>query len=305
MTESNIIRYADAAMFKAEAIERAPDGSVRPKVYVLEATTDPLGSIAAENLIYAGKVCRDKRDLSDEDRRYQWEQVLATHNQTPLEFVDIHFMIEGVDRAFTHQLVRQRTAVYGQESMRFAVKEDMMNEVPLPPSVMPGSHEATVWNEALSFAQAAYDALIDQGVPAEDARGLMPTAVTTRIHYKTNLRGLKQVAGDRLCTQAQFVWRYVFACVLHQLRAREAYYVVGRDGQQELPAAVNDNWQWNLICDSLFKPICYNIGHCPFNANIDRPCTIRDRVNAGQFDKIHPAEFMLDPTAARRNREDT
>lgn len=293
-----ITRYGDRAMFKAEPIDRDEKGNVRPKVYLLSATVDPLGSIAAENYIYAGKVIRDKAELTDEERKYQWEQVLATHNQTPLEFVDLHFLIEGVDRAFTHQLVRQRTAVYGQESMRFAVKEEMMDEVQLPPSIKANTPEAAQWEMALEKVQETYNLLIDCGVPAEDARGLMPTAVPTRIHYKTNLRGLKQVAGDRLCTQAQFVWRYVFACMIKEIRTHSWDYP-----NPEYVMA-SDAWQWNLIADSLFKPLCYHIGHCPFKANIDRPCTIRDRVDAGRFDQIAVEEFMLDPTAARRSNED-
>jgi hypothetical protein len=34
------------------------------------------------------------------------------------EFVDYTFMIEGVTRAFTHQLVRTRTASFAQQTMR-------------------------------------------------------------------------------------------------------------------------------------------------------------------------------------------
>ena len=33
------------------------------------------------------------------------------------------------------------------------------------------------------------------GVPAEDARGLLPTNIATRLHYRTDLRNLVNTAG--------------------------------------------------------------------------------------------------------------
>jgi hypothetical protein len=65
-----------------------------------------------------------------------------------------------------------------------------------------------------------------------------------------------------------------------------------------VPLGTPDNWQWKLIASSgVFKPVCFQLGHCPFNADFDRGCTIRPRVEAGQFDEIKPEEYMADPTA--------
>jgi thymidylate synthase ThyX len=52
--------------------------------------------------------------------------VLQDALKAPLEAIDFHFMVEGVTRAHTHQEVRQRTAVFAQESMRFAVKDKIV-----------------------------------------------------------------------------------------------------------------------------------------------------------------------------------
>jgi flavin-dependent thymidylate synthase len=280
-------------MFASEPMEKKGI-----QVYLLEATVDPLGSIAAACQMYEGKVCRDKRLIDEGDRKHYWDQVQKTHLKAPLEFVDLHFMIEGVTRAFTHQIVRQRTAVYAQESLRFAVKENMADEIALPPSIQSGTSEAEEWYSTIAEIGVAYNHLIANGVPAEDARGLLPHAVTTRLHYKTNLRNLLEHAGNRLCTQAQFEWRYVFAGIIQAIRARDEVYPVGKH------EAGTDNWQWNYIADGSFRPVCYSMGHCPFTAVFDRQCVIRERVQAGQFDRIDPAEWMFDPTAARRDHED-
>lgn len=44
--------------------------------------------------------------------------------QTSFEFVDVVFLIKGVSRALTHQLVRTRTASYQQQAMRVVDARD-------------------------------------------------------------------------------------------------------------------------------------------------------------------------------------
>ena len=123
---------------------------------------------------------------------------------------------------------------------------------------------------------SAYQSLIENGMPAEDARGLLPHSVTTRLHYKTNLRNLLDHAGNRLCTQAQFEWKSVFALIKRAIREYKALqFTPSFDGYCE------DNfvWQQEKIAD-LFEPICYQTGKCEFASKIDRPCKIKNRVDA-------------------------
>jgi flavin-dependent thymidylate synthase len=287
-TGKEITAWRDEAMFSAE-----PVGGSGPRAYLINATPDPLGSIAAVNGIYAGHVYRSRSSITDKQRRYEWGQVEATHLKAPLEFVQIHFLIEGVTRAFTHQMVRQRTAAYAQESMRFAVKEDMAAETDLPPTIRPGSDEERIWVETMETVGNAYNYLVNNGVPAEDARGLAPHAVRTRIHYVCSLKNLIDYSGDRLCTQAQFEWRLVWARMLEAMRSHTSH-----------PSAAEaircDNWQWKLIAESnQFRPVCYKLGRCPWQGDIDRPCKIKERVGEGRWDEIDVREWLLDPNAAR------
>lgn len=296
MTE--IQQWSDAAMFLS-----APMRGDGISVHLLWATPDPLGAIAAACRMYEGFPTYSLDDITDEDRKRYWRQVQDTHLKAPLEFVKFHFFIEGVDRAFTHQMVRQRTAVYAQESMRFAVKDNFVSETPLPPSLMglpDDDPKVVLWSRALQNIQVAYNNLVDTGVPAEDARGLLPHATTTRLNYATDLRALADHAGNRLCTQAQFHWRIVFTQIRQAIRSL--------------------GWQGELISE-LFMPVCYQLGRCPFKADFDRGCTIRDRVDAfhsvgvksDQWDQgseehdiapIDPAEWLTDPRAAHVKRGD-
>lgn len=271
--------WVDRAMYEA-----APMKSTMPKVFLLSATFDPLGGIAAACRMYEGKPTYHLGDVTDDERRHYWKEVSNTHLKAPLEFVKMHFFIEGVTRAFTHQMVRQRTAVYAQESLRFAVKTNLAEEVQMPPSLrgMPEDDPKRVlWDEAMVAIGKVYNSLVDTGVPAEDARGLLPHAVTTRLNYATDLRALLQHAGNRLCTQAQFEWRYVF---LEIMRVLKEYW----------------GWQADVMFDlehPVFAPVCYEQGRCPFKAGFDRGCTIRERVDAGKFEEIDPREWMADPRA--------
>lgn len=308
MTGKEITNWGDKAMYGSEPMLRENEQGVRPSVYLLSATPDPLGAIGAMCAMYEGRVIRDLKELTDDDRRRYWEQVKKTHLKAPLEAVDLHFMIEGVTRSFTHQMVRQRTAVYAQESLRFAVKENLAEEIALPPSIYMGtigkpaaSKEQDIWNGAIEHMEGAYQALISMGVPAEDARGLLPHAVTTRLNYKTNLRNLVEHAGNRLCTQAQFEWRFVISAVVGAIRRHRTHYARSNNPGHGL-SEWDAGWQWKLIADDdLFRPVCFAKGKCPFQADFDRGCTIRERADRGAFDEIDDSEWLLDPAAARRS----
>jgi flavin-dependent thymidylate synthase len=313
----------DAAPMQAQYDERT---GVLPKVHLVWMTPDPLGAIAAACRMYEGKPTYSLDDITEEERRHYWDQAQATHLKAPLEYVKFHFFIEGVDRAFTHQMVRQRTAVYAQESMRFAVMGGNFHEnTSLPPSLhgtmtdpeyhpdgapstKPEQRWRDTWDEAIAAVERAYTSLVESGMPAEEARGLLPHAMATRLNYATDLRALLDHAGNRLCTQAQFHWRLVFAQMAKAIRE---YHEPDFDHP--------DTWQFQEL-SKVFRPVCYEQGKCPFKASFDRECSIRERVDANAalgrdssewhlplhyengvvVDAIHPGEWMMDPSAARR-----
>lgn len=286
---TDIERYADKSMYRAAPMENKDS---KAQVSLLWMTPDPLGAIAAACRMYEGIPTYSLNEITDEERWHYARQVQQTHLQAPLEFVKFHFFIEGIDRALTHQMVRQRTAVFAQESLRFAVKHDMASEAILPPSVVEaGGDIRDQFESMLIEIQDHYNYLVANGIPAEDARAILPHCVSTRLHYCTDLRNLKEHSGNRLCTQAQFAWRQLFNGIVTAIR----------------------EFSPQLVSLNLFKPVCYQMGHCPFTATFDRGCTIRDRVQyfaSGNISSDHwgdeeygrhairSAEWMLDPKAA-------
>jgi thymidylate synthase (FAD) len=311
-------KYADVAMFKAAPI----NSDTGPQVQLLSCNNDPLGTIASAALMYEGKYVENLAEITDEQRRYYLDQTAKTALAAPLEFVNFHFIISGVTRGFTHQMVRQRTATYTQESTRFAVKEDV--PVGRPPSLdgtvpwddwlvtcagelgpfQPGDnvvqdyawrhgsdpqHYRKVWDDAVDVIGKAYNELIDIGMPAEDARGLLPTNLLTRINYNTSLRGLLEHSGVRLCTQAQQEWVTVWTKIKEAIikygagQTYDAYdyndSAIDYHGDGDWGVSTfSSQWQFEEL-SKIFKPICFQTGKCQFKADVDRHCIIRPRVD--------------------------
>lgn len=291
---SDVQRWADAAQYRSEPMPQGVGGRL-PVVTLLNATPDPLGSIAALCGIYSGRVVRSLSELTDDERRKAFQDMTKTVLNGPLSAVTLHFVIEGVDRAFTHQAVRQSIGTFfAQETLRFAVvdEESWTDRTTIPPWLdqqvatgsLNGQLALQMWQDAIETPNNAYKTLVAMGMPAEEARGLMPHAIQTRYHYVTNLKGLLQEAGKRTCTQAQFHWRIVFGLIAKALRDYGKEYVMPSDAHRvasRRPVAIQtrgDAWQYALIADQL-RPNCFQTGSCGFMAQFDRGCTIRERVN--------------------------
>lgn len=318
----DVQKWADASMYRAEPMPMGDKLTVK----LLQVTEDPLGVVAALCGMYEGRVTRNLSELTDAQRVQAFADMQATVLNGPLSAVTFVFLVEGADRSLTHQAVRQQAAFFAQESLRFAVKEDWAADIPLPPHLagLPEDDpKVRIWRKALLGLEDSYAALVHAGMPAEEARGLLPEAVLTRYYWVTNLKGLLIEAGKRTCTQAQFHWRRLFAEVARELREygrRGHNYWYTKEtiepGEQWYGGSQSQQWQFDAIADAL-RPNCYQTGSCGFMAKFDRGCTIRDRVNhfavAGtpssewQAPKrpgqshlaINPVEWAADPGAAR------
>jgi flavin-dependent thymidylate synthase len=373
MTSKEVSKWSDSFMFKAET----SDASVPPKSYLLGAPVDPLGQIAACAKMYKGEVVRDLAHVTDAERMEYLEQIQKTVLKMPLEAVSLHFMVEGVHRGITHQMVRQRTAAFAQESTRFAVKEDLATATSLPPSLKgtlsrkelvsagaqelhgagidpnnmtdenvmewaptfkkPEQQKRLKWDEAVKVVGETYMDLVNEGMPAEEARGLMPTNITTRLNYITNLRSFYDTMAVRVSDQAQFEWREVAMSYAQAMRVygnnneyklrltRVEFQKMPRDQYLEVIdyeamgefviVAKSSAWQYEALMKEI-KPIEFKIGGPAFGANFDRPSRIGERVRAfhskgvpsdrwttgaPEFNipAINPEEWLLDPHSAR------
>lgn len=118
-----------------------------------------------------------------------------------LEFADFTFHIEGVSRALLAQLTRHRLASFTVRSQRYCVEDNF--KYVIPESIIV-NNELEEYKYFLNKCQLVYNHLVESGVPAEDARMVLPNACETVIEIKMNGRELIHFMNERLCTRAQW-----------------------------------------------------------------------------------------------------
>lgn len=172
------------------------------------------------------------------------EHIIKSGHWTPLEFATFNFEISGVSRALTHQLVRKRVGVaFAQESQRYCAYEDGFDYV-VPPSIRAGKHQRAatvqhVFDHAMHTLLISYRNLLRWGVPAEDARYILPNACNSSIHMSINYHALLDLAKERLCSRAQWEIRELIKKVREEV-ARVSPRLAG-----------------------YMQPKCYWLGRCP------------------------------------------
>lgn len=118
------------------------------------------------------------------------------------EFVDYVFLITGVTRAFTHQLVRHRVGTsFAQQAQRVVNMEDFAYLS--SGDCAEGTELHPYYAKVMDGIQIGYKDLMDRGVRAQDARGVLPTNIHTNILFKVNLRALAGIMDVRQCVRAQ------------------------------------------------------------------------------------------------------
>ena len=174
-------------------------------VELLYHTPDPERAIAtAARLCYAPVGAAELMETMPEERvRSVLSTIMGSGHFSTLEHASYTFAVDGVSRALTHQLVRHRIASFNQQSQRYVRFADGVATVK-PESVAESEEASSVFDQAIDAAVEAYGKLLDAGVPAEDARYLLPNAAETKIVITMNVRELLHFFRLRCCNRAQW-----------------------------------------------------------------------------------------------------
>ena len=188
------------------------------QVELLYHTPDPERAVAtAARLCYAPVGASELMEtLTDEQIHHVLSTVLASGHLSTLEHASYTFAIDGVSRAMTHQLVRHRLASYNQQSQRYVTFSDEPEFV-CPQSVVDAGAK-DLFDDAVNAAFASYRKLVEAGVPAEDARYLLPNACESKIVVTMNIRELLHFFSLRCCNRAQWEIRAVACRMLELVR---------------------------------------------------------------------------------------
>lgn len=139
------------------------------------------------------------------------DQLLSSGHLSPLEHATFTFAIEGLSRAASHQLVRHRLASYSQQSQRYVSFKKL--DWVTPPTIQRKADVVAAFQALVEETHRLYALMLEAGVPAEDARYILPNAACTNLVMSMNARELIHVCSVRLCLKAQWEIRDLFTRV--------------------------------------------------------------------------------------------
>ncbi|MBR4180823.1 MAG: FAD-dependent thymidylate synthase [Candidatus Methanomethylophilaceae archaeon] len=155
---------------------------------------------AAGNSCYSSKPASEI--VEDIDSEKVLSRIVGMGHHSVIEHAVFTFSVEGVSRALTHQLVRHRMASFSQQSQRYV---SLTEPTYVTPHTIEGNPEAEKrFEETMDSIWKAYRDLEEMGIPAEDARYLLPNGCTTNITITMNARELLHFFSLRCCNRAQW-----------------------------------------------------------------------------------------------------
>jgi len=190
-------------------------------VVLIDLANDPLTKLyGAYRTCYTPKTPREVWDdiaagtLPKEKIAQFVEERLKTGHVSPLEQVVFWFGIGGVSRSLSHQFVRHRIGIsfeqQSQRYVRFTGKNEERLEFVMPDSWRDAGREKE-FESLMSEITRVYREAVAAGIPAEDARFVLPNAAPTNFQIMVNFAELLHIADLRLCTRAQWEIRQMVA----------------------------------------------------------------------------------------------
>ena len=187
-------------------------------VALLASTPKPDELVAAaarlcyRDVTAADLLLGETESLSEELLGHIWR----SGHHSPFEHAVFTFAVDGLSRVASHQLVRHRIASFSQQSQRY-VRMDAADVV-VPPVVAAYPEAARLFVQQAQAAHETYKKLLSLGIPAEDARFVLPHGWETHLVLTMNARELHHFFRLRLCRRAQWEIREMARLMLSECR---------------------------------------------------------------------------------------
>lgn len=170
----------------------------------------------AAKLTHSKTKPEDLDKTSNKELNVILEQVVGMGHTSVVEHASFTFAISDVSRSLTHQLVRHRMASYSQQSQRYVnLKEP--NYV-TPPKIEKNKSMKKAYDKTMNNIWDEYNKLLELGIPAEDARYVLPNATCTNIIVTMNARSLLNFFELRCCQHAQWEIRELANKMLKEVK---------------------------------------------------------------------------------------
>lgn len=174
-------------------------------VELLQHTPEPEKAVAlAARLCYSPvSIGRLREQLDTTGVETFLDKIMSLGHHSVLEHASFTFGIEGISRVTTHQLVRHRIASFSQQSQRYVSHKEEFTSI-MPDSIAENNEARQIFAFMSETVHKAYAQLVDMGIPAEDARYILPNATETKIIMTMNARELLHFFALRCCQRAQW-----------------------------------------------------------------------------------------------------
>ncbi|MCK5600207.1 FAD-dependent thymidylate synthase [bacterium] len=171
----------------------------------------------------------------DEDITPSFIRMLIKNgHHSVLEHAYATFRIKGISRASTHQLVRHRIASFTQQSQRYV---DEKNFVYITPDSVKKDPEALkFFTETMVELKDVYTKLRSMKIRKEDARYILPNAISSEIVISANMREFRRIFELRCEKKAQWEIRRACLDMLNQLKefCPNVFYDMKIDNDKEI-----------------------------------------------------------------------
>jgi thymidylate synthase (FAD) len=159
------------------------------------------------------------QEISPTDIQKFVQERLGAGHVSPLEQVVFWFGISGVSRALSHQLVRHRIGIsFEQQSQRYVQYKEGALDFVTPKSIASNLVCRVEYEHLMKEIAASYQFFVDRGIPAEDARFVLPNATPTNFQIMVNFAELLHIGDLRLCQRAQWEIRQLVGKMRAEVR---------------------------------------------------------------------------------------
>lgn len=180
-------------------------------ITLLQYTPDPEKTIE-----YSARMCYLSHEkITSTSHEKFLSGLLKNGHFSVFEHASATFLIKGISRACSHQLVRHRIASFSQQSQRYVEEEDFPYVI--PPEIEKTPKALTIYQTTIHTIQQAYEQLVSLGIKREDARFLLPNATATSLSMTTNFREWLHIIDMRVSPHAQWEIRNLLTIIWKEL----------------------------------------------------------------------------------------
>jgi len=198
----------------------------KAKVCLINSTPDPIETMCYARRVMHAPVPDTLQELKDEPEKwlgqpledYVSNVLLKDGMPTFLEYINVSFKLENVSRALQQQLTRHRVGFsYSIQSLRCVDLPNFATNFDYHNPFEEGTEGFDKYHNNMLKVQDEYQAALKDGVPTQDARGILPMNIYSTVTFSSSLRGLIGMLNKRLCMKTQGEFRDVAKSMIEEI----------------------------------------------------------------------------------------